>query len=128
MVVDSSVVLEVLLRTPRAAGIEARLGGELWLHAPHLIDLELIHVLRRYAALGDLDDKRAMKALTAFGDLPILRYPHHDLLPRVWELRANWTAYDAAYIALAEVLDATLLTRDQRLSKSPGHFPRVEVL
>jgi predicted nucleic acid-binding protein len=127
IVVDSSVVLDFLLRKPTAATIESRLrreGGQL--HAPHLIDVEVAHVLRRYAAVGELDERRAVQALTDLSDLQITRYPHFDLLPRIWELRQNLTAYDAAYIALAEALDATLLTRDRKLATAPGHTARVE--
>jgi predicted nucleic acid-binding protein len=91
------------------------------LHAPHLLDVEAAQVIRRYAANGDIDDERGRLALDDLADFPLRRYPHDVLLPRIWSLRNNLTAYDAAYIALAEALDAPLLTRDRRLAAIPGH-------
>ena len=128
IVVDASALLEVLLRTPVALAIERRLfaAGEA-LHAPHLIDIEVAHVLRRYALAGDMSAKRGREALEDLADLSVRRYPHDVLLPRVWELRANLTAYDAAYVALAEALGAPLLTRDRRLAGSAGHRARIEL-
>jgi predicted nucleic acid-binding protein len=127
IVIDASAVLEVLLRTPAASAIEARLfaAGES-LHAPHLLDVEVAQVLRRYQAAGSIDADRGREALADLVDLPIGRYPHHLFLPRIWELRHNVTAYDAAYLALAEALQAPLLTRDRRLAAAPGHSARVE--
>jgi predicted nucleic acid-binding protein len=129
IVVDASAVLEVLLRTPAATAVEKRLfDPSQTLHAPHLLDVEVAQVVRRYAANGDLDDERGRAALADLADLPLRRYPHDFLLPRVWDLRNNLTAYDAVYVALAEVLDAPLLTRDKRLAAAPGHHARVELL
>ncbi len=127
--VDASAVLEVLLRTPAAAAVEERIfaAGET-LHAPHLLDLEVAQVLRRYAAAGEVDPDRCRAALDDLADLPLHRYPHDFLLSRVWELRANLTAYDAAYVALAETLDAPLLTRDKRLASAPRHHARIELV
>ena len=82
----------------------------------------------RYWNAGELDDERGAQALDDLADLPIHRYPHDLLLPRIWELRANLTAYDAAYVALAEALGAPLLTRDARLAAAPGHEARIEVV
>jgi len=128
IVLDASAVLEVLLRTPTAKTLESRLFDPAeTLHAPHLLDIEIAQVLRRYAAAGE-DAARCRAALTDLIDLPIIRYPHDFLLPRVWELRHNLTAYDAVYVALAEALDATLLTRDQRLASAPLHSAQVEVV
>ena len=128
IVVDASALLEVLLRTPAATAVERRLfePGET-LHAPHLIDIEVAQVLRRYAAAGTIapDDGRA--ALADLADFPLRRYPHGFLLPRVWELRDNLTAYDAVYVALAEALDAPLLTRDRRLAAAAGRHARAEL-
>ncbi len=117
IVVDASVLLEVLLRTPAGLAMEALVfaTGQS-LHAPHLVDVEVAHVVRRYAASGDIDGARGGMALADLVDLPLRRYPHDLLLPRIWALRHNFTAYDAAYVALAEVLDAKLLTRDRRLA------------
>lgn len=118
IVVDASALLEVLLRTPAAKAVEGRLFSvpQQTLHAPHLLDVEVAQVLRRYVAIGEIDDERGRAALGDLADFPIRRYPHDFLLPRVWSLRDNFTAYDAVYVALAEVLDAGLLTRDQRLA------------
>lgn len=118
IVVDASALLEVLLRTPAAKVMEARLFDEprQTLHAPHLLDVEVAQVLRRYAANGEIDEQRGGAALADLADFPIRRYSHDFLLRRVWSLRRNFTAYDAVYVALAEALDARLLTRDQRLA------------
>ncbi len=96
--------------------------------APHLIDLEVAQVLRRYTLSGDLGPDRAAEALQDFLDLPIERYPHDLFLTRIWQMRHNVTAYDAAYIALAEALDAVLLTTDARLAAAGGHEAKVEVV
>jgi len=129
IVLDASTVLEVLLRTPAAAPLEERLFDPAQtLHVPHLIDIEVAQVLRRYATSGEADLERCRMALTDLMDLPLTRYPHDFLLPRVWELRNNLTAYDAVYVALAEALDAPLLTRDQRLSNTPGHRAQIELV
>lgn len=126
IVVDASALLEVLLGTPAAAAVEAHLfaPGET-LHAPHLIDLEAAQVLRRYAAAGEVGAGRARAALDDLAGFPMRRYPHDVLLPRIWGLRGGLTAYDAAYVALAEVLGAPLLTRDRRLAAAPGTRARV---
>jgi len=129
IVLDASVVLEVLLRTPRGRKIEPRLlAGNRALCAPHLLDVEVAQVLRRYERSGELDDQRGHEALQDLADLPIERYPHNLLLDRVWQLRENLTAYDAVYVALAEALNATVLTADRRLADSPGHRARIEVV
>ncbi len=129
IVVDASAILEVLLRTPAAGVIEDRIlaDGET-LHAPHLLDLEVAQVLRRYVIVGTMSPDRGTDALDDLRDFRMTRYSHTIFLPRIWELRSNMTAYDAAYIALAESLGATLLTRDRRLSKSPGHDAAIEVI
>ena len=129
IVADASVLLEVLLRTPAANAVEARLfaPGQT-LHAPHLVDVEIAQVIRRYAANRDIDDERGRMALADLADLPLRRYPHDFLLPRVWALRNNLTAYDATYVALAEVLDVPLLTRDRRLAGAAGHHARIDRL
>jgi len=129
IVVDASALIEVLLRAPAAHAVESRLfaPGQT-LHAPHLLDIEVAQVVRRYAAKGDIDGERGRLALGDLADLRMQRYPHDFLLPRVWSLRNNVTAYDAVYIALAEALDAVLLTRDHRLANAAGHHALVEVI
>ena len=104
------------------------LDPEASLHAPHLLDLEVANALRRYSVFGTLPEEWGTDALRDLRGLPITRYPHDLFLGRIWELRSNLTAYDAAYVALSEVLDATLLTRDARLANSSGHQARIECL
>lgn len=128
IVVDASVVLEVLLRTPGASRAEQRILGDELAAAPHLLDVEVAQVLRRYEARGEMDATRGRDAILDLADLPLTRYPHDLLLPRIWDLRANLTAYDAAYVALAEALGATLVTRDERLAGAPGVRASIEVL
>ena len=129
IVVDASAVLEILLRTTAAASVEARVfqRGQT-LHVPHLIDVEVAQVLRKYAATNRIDPQRCETALGDWLLFPVHRYAHDILMPRVWALRANVTAYDAVYIALAEALDAPLITRDRRLSGAPGHTARIELV
>lgn len=129
IVLDASVVLEVLLRMPAGVALEERLfRPEETLHAPHLLDVEVAQVLRRYARAGDVDAGRCRAALDDLAGFALTRYPHDFLMQRVWDLRGNLSAYDAVYVALAEALDAPLLTRDQRLANAPGHGARVEVV
>ena len=120
IVLDASVVIEVLLQTDAATAVADRiLAPNETLHAPHLIDLEVAQVLRRYVRRGELKADRAQRALEVMVEFPLTRYDHEPLLGRIWELRDNVTAYDAAYIALAEGLDATLVTRDRKLTAVP---------
>jgi predicted nucleic acid-binding protein len=122
-------MLEIVLRTP--AGVRALdlvLSEEESLHAPHLLDLEVVQVLRRYLRAGVIDEKRATEALEDFSSFSIQRYAHDLFLVRIWELRHNLTAYDASYVALAEALNATLLTCDKALAKSTGHRADVKSL
>ena len=121
-------MLEVLLGTETGARVEDRLfsRGES-LHAPHLLDVEVAQVLRRYATAGELTPERGREALMDLADFPVHRYPHDVLLPRIWELRHNVTAYDAAYVALAETLAAPLVTCDARLGSAPRHAAKIEV-
>ena len=129
IVVDASALLEVLLRTSAAKAVEDRLFGlRETLHAPHLVDLEVAQVIRRYAAANQIDGERGRAALVNLADFPIQRYPHSILLRRIWDLRSNLTAYDAAYVALAEALGAPLLTRDRRLASAAGHRAHIELV
>jgi predicted nucleic acid-binding protein len=129
IVVDASAVAEIVLRLPAAAAVERRVHDmRETLHAPHLIDVEIASAVRRYAARGEIDDERGRLALEALADFPVNRHPHVLLLPRIWQLRRNLSAYDAAYIALAETLDAPLVTRDRRLAGASGHNARIELI
>jgi predicted nucleic acid-binding protein len=129
IVVDASALLEALLRTPAAKAVEDRLfAPRQTLHAPYLLDVEVAQVVQRYAANGEIDGERRRMALADLADLPLLRYPHDFLLPRMWDLRGNLSAYDAAYVTLAEALDAPLLTRDRRLAAAAGHHAEIELV
>lgn len=128
IVIDASAMIELLLGTSCAPAVRSRVldSGELML-APHVLDLEIAQALRRYCAAGDLDAARGAEALEDLAAMPIHRVAHDVLLPRIWELRNNVTAYDAAYLALAEASGAPLVTCDRALAGAPGHEARVEV-
>jgi predicted nucleic acid-binding protein len=129
IVVDASVAVDVLLRGPDAEALTARLLDRAEaLHAPDLLDVEVAQVLRRFALRGVLGAARGREALRLLASFPLTRHEHSSLLPRIWALRANLTAYDATYIALAEVLEGTLLTRDKRLAAVRGHYASIEVM
>lgn len=128
IVVDASVLVTALADDGDDGDqVRARLRDER-LTAPHLIDLEVASAWRRLAAAGDLDDRRARLALDDLHALRLERVPHRPLIPRCWELRDNLTMYDAAYVALAESLDVTLVTADARLATAPGIRCEVEHL
>lgn len=129
IVLDASGAVEWLLQTPVGDRVGRRIlaRGET-LHAPHLLDVEVAQVLRRHVATGAIAASRAEVALQDLLDLRLRRYPHVLFLRRVWQLRDNLTAYDALYIALAETLDAKLVTCDSKLALAPGHHARVEVM
>jgi predicted nucleic acid-binding protein len=122
-------LIEVLLGTSAASRLAERFFAEgETLHAPHLIDVEVAQVLRRYARAGVLGAERGAEALEDLADFPITRYPHQVLLFRIWELRNNVTAYDACYLALAEALGAPLVTRDAKLAAAAGHRAPIELM
>jgi predicted nucleic acid-binding protein len=102
IVVDASALIEVLLNTSAAPRVAGRIfaSGET-LHVPHVIDLEIAQVLRRFVRAKSVSTVRAQEALSDLAAMPLTRYPHNLLLPRIWELRDNFTAYDAAYLLLA---------------------------
>jgi predicted nucleic acid-binding protein len=125
LVVDTSAIVGRLVADPPPETLADRLEGQS-LHAPHLIDVEFLHVMRRMVARGLLAPARADVVRTDFSGLRITRYPHTLMLDRMWELRENLTAYDAAFVALAEALDAPLVTTDARLAASPGHRATIE--
>jgi predicted nucleic acid-binding protein len=128
IVLDASAAIDWLLQTPAGKRIENRIYSRTeTLHAPHLLDLEVTQVLRRLVQQGVLPAHRADEALRDLLDLRINRYAHFVLLPRIWQLRQNMSAYDAAYIVLAENLGAALLTRDGRLASASGHKAIIEL-
>ena len=129
IVVDASALVELLLPTDDAGAVAARLfdSGD-YIAAPHLIDVEAAQVVRRYERAGEIDSQHGRDAIADLADMPIRRYSHDILLPRVWDLRHNLTAYDAVYVALAEALDAPLVTRDRRLAAASGHGAEIELL
>jgi predicted nucleic acid-binding protein len=127
IVVDTSAVLDALLVRPRNERLIARLADDGDLHAPHLVDVEFLHVLRRLVNAGKLDERSADQIRSDFERLALTRYPSTHLLDRMWELRTNLSAYDAAFVALAEVFDVVLITSDGRIARSPGHRAHVEV-
>jgi predicted nucleic acid-binding protein len=126
IVVDASAVLAALVARPVLTEVDARLGDDGELQAPHLLDIEVLHVLRRLVRTRALSEDRAASLRSDFAGLVIQRYPHQLLADRIWDLRSNLTAYDAAYIALSEQLRVPLVTCDERLVAAP-HEARVEV-
>jgi len=125
LVVDTSAIVGRLAADPPRDALAERLKGQL-LHAPHLIDVEFLHVIRRMVARGQFAPARADAVRTDFSGLRITRYPHTLLLDRMWELRDNLSAYDAAFVALSEALDVPLVTTDRRLASAPGHHAVIE--
>jgi predicted nucleic acid-binding protein len=129
IVLDASAAVELLLNTPLGARVGDRLAGDAeTLHAPHLLDVEVLHVVRRLCVSGTLGERRARQALADLADLPVVRYSHEDLIGLAWTMRAALTAYDAMYVALAEALDATVVTCDGRLGRAHGHQVEVDVV
>ncbi len=127
LVVDTSGVLAALVARKPASGLVERLARDGDLHAPHLIDTEVLHALRRLTIAGEISEDRAADVRSDFAELAVVRYPHQPLSDRVWELRHNLTAYDATFVALAETLAVPLVTCDARLATAPGHRAHVEV-
>ena len=129
IVLDASALVELVLGTASGRGIAARVADPAAsLHAPHLADVEVAQTLRRYTRDGKLDALDARAALDDFRALDLQRHAHEPLLDRVWELRENLSVYDAVYVALAEALDAVLLTCDRRLARAPSFAARVELV
>lgn len=116
IVVDASAILEILKQTPTGIEIAPSLA-KAELHAPHLIDLEIVNALRRWEMLREMSHSDVQQALEAFLETRIVRHNHTHLLQQIWSLRNNLTAYDAAYLALARTLDAELLTMDAGLRR-----------
>ena len=127
LVVDASCVAEVVLAGPDAEPVRGRLAGDPEQAAPHLVDAEVLGVVRRAHRHGELDGTAARQALEDLESWPAIRVDHRPLLERAWQLRDSLSAPDALYVALAEALDATLLTLDQRLARADGPRCRVDV-
>ncbi len=128
IVLDASAAIDWLLQTPAGMRIEQRIyASRESLHSVHLLDLEVAQVLRRLVREDAVSAQRAEGVIADLRDLRITRYPHFVFLPRIWQLRHNLSAYDAAYVVLAEKLGAALLTRDTRLASAAGHAAQVEV-
>jgi predicted nucleic acid-binding protein len=132
LVVDASAVAELLLARPAGESVAQQVRDHGFdLHAPHLIDVEILSALRRVVAAGDASSVRAGEAVADLLDLPIERYAHDGLIPRIWELRQNFSVYDATYVALAEAIaedGAPLLTADARLARAAGVHTAVRVV
>jgi predicted nucleic acid-binding protein len=128
-VVDASVVVEMLLQTRTGQNafdqVAAAPSG---MQAPHLLDIEVTHALRRLFLKREISEQTAATAVKNLPHLQIERYPHLLLVPRIWELRDSLSGYDATYVALAESLGQPILTCDARLSRSHGHRARIELL
>jgi predicted nucleic acid-binding protein len=125
IVLDSSATVDYLLRRPHGEWVESLITVDPDVHAPHLMDVEVANALRSLMARGELDDERGREALIDLARLDIARHPHVLLLQTIWRLRRNLSAYDAAYVALADALGATLVTADQRLARAPLEGVRI---
>jgi predicted nucleic acid-binding protein len=132
LVVDASALTELILGRPAGDVVGEHLARHAFaLHAPHLVDVEVVSALRRLVASGEATAERAGEAIGDLQDLPIERYAHDILVPRVWQLRENFSAYDASYVALAEGLadePVPLLTADGRLARAATDHVDVPVL
>lgn len=128
IVLDASAAIDWLLETPAGRRIEQRIyARQDSLHSVHLLDVEFAQVLRRLVREGTISALRAEQAMDDLASLRITRYAPVQLLRRIWQLRQNLSAYDAAYVALAETLKAPLITRDQRMASAPGHRAAIEL-
>lgn len=129
IVLDASALVELTLGSAAGHLVATRISDPaVGLHVPHLADVEVAQVLRRYASDGEVGDVVAAIALAGFRALDLQRHAHEPLLDRVWALRRNVTAHDAVYVALAEALEAVLLTCDGRLARGVRTAARVELI
>jgi len=128
LVVDASCLYEVLADTPRAEPVRHRLADDTDHVAPHVIDAEVLGIIRRHDLAALLDPTAARQAMEDLREWPGERFGHRPLLGRAWELRANVRTWDALYVALAEAFQATLLTLDARLAAAPGLRCEIELV
>ena len=129
IVLDASALVELVAGTATGRIVATRIAdATIGLHVPHLADVEVTQALRRYVRDGDLAVADAEAALDTLRTLDLQRHAHEPLLPRVWELRDNLSAYDAVYVALAEALDGVLITCDGPLTRAPGVSARIELI
>lgn len=128
LIVDASALYEVIVGSPKAAVIRSRMLGDGDLHAPHLIDAEVLSVIQRHHQRGLLDATAARQSVVDLALWPARRWDHRRLLERCWDLRANVRGYDALYVALAESLGGTLLTCDLRLARATGPTCPIDVV
>jgi predicted nucleic acid-binding protein len=129
IVIDASALLEILLRTHRADRLmERAFSGSEQMHAPQLLDIEITQVLRRLVRQKEITTARAEQVLQDLSDLLLERHEHQALVQRIWQLRDSLSAYDGAYVALAEALAAPLLTCDAKLAGAHGHRATIELV
>ena len=128
IVLDASATVELLLRSSRGSQVRQRLNQDRDLHAPYLLDIEVMHALRQLVRSHKLEPTRGVLALEDFRDLNIRRYPHVPLMSRIWALRHNLSAYDATYVVLAETLRASMITCDEKLASAPGAGTQIELI
>ncbi|MDQ6910209.1 MAG: type II toxin-antitoxin system VapC family toxin [Actinomycetota bacterium] len=126
--IDASAAVEWLLRLPLGPPVEERISRADTLHAPHLLAVEVAQVIRRYVLSGQIRPDRGAEAIADLADLDVDHHPHEPLLPTMWRLHRNLSAYDAAYVSLAEVLEAPLLTLDAGIAAAPGHRAVVDLV
>ncbi len=127
-IVDASVLVRAVADDGSDGESARRALSGTPLAAPEIIDLEVISSIRRLHRAGLLTDERSSQSLLGLATAPVERASHRSLIPRVWDLRDNLTAYDASYVALAEAMEATLVTSDRRLASAPGLRCEVELI
>lgn len=129
VVADASAIVDILIGARNAPALRGRLfNRDVEVHAPHLLDIEVMHAIRRRFRIGETSTERAQQAISSFQILPIERHSHEILLDRIWQLRENLAAYDAAYVALAQILDTVVITTDPRLARAPGMSRYIHVV